>query len=637
MSISTNLFVTQSGQYTDISNVFQAGSSGLTTKIYKGGVDIGTFFSAYITGNPKADFTKIYLGGEDLATKFAKKTDNVFENLISRINPLSYTSGSTTLTDSVSGNTWTLTNCTYNALRKTIVLNGSSSFIYYSGSIANWNTSIFTFVIYYYRTSNGNGSTLFNINRTPTNVNNESVFKENSYFDYVEPDYGVNIAASDFSDTSDRSRWTMYTVVKNGATVTVYSNSTPVATKTGTLKTVTSSHYCIGKDFRDNINTSYLPGEIYFAGFWNVALNSTDVKNLYTYFTNATFVFSNSVGTDQTLTGNQNKLYYFWNVGNEIQASYLNSVTIRISGAKNNNGYMPTYTALTIPGTNGNPDIIIESIYDTLGINNIVVKPITRTFTNDKTNSEIKSNYIVHFDWSTMEPAGRYFDYVAVSNVTLAAPVITAEFTPKLITTGLTNYYNITAYSSGNTLQNLANNANDITIYNNPTYQSTTKTLLFNGTNQFLKCNNSITFQSISIWYKQLEQPSTAPYSKYLFDGRPTASESWVYRGEYSGTASSDDVGPMWKNCYFDGRSNETPVGVVGRFTNDTWHNVTYTSDTSKTSSSFRFFTNQGENESMRIDVAAILIYNRQITQEENSQNHTYFYNILKRAGVPLP
>ena len=630
MAQSTNIFVTPStGQYTDISNVFQAGSSNVITKIYKGGVDIGTFFNARSTGDTQsAESTKIYLGGQDLATKFAKKTDNVFANLISRINPLSYTSGSTTLTDSVSGDTWTLTNCTYNALRKTIVLNGSSSFIYYSGSIANWNTSIFTFVIYYYRTSDGNGSTLFNINRTSTNVNNQSVFKENSYFDYVEPDYGVNIAASDFSDTSDRSRWTMYTVVKNKATVTVYSNSTPVATKTGILKTVTSSHYCIGKDYRDNL--SYLPGEIYFAGFWNVALNSTDVKNLYTYFTNATFVFSNSDGTDKTLMDNENKLYYDWNVGSEIQASYLNSVTIRISGAKNNNGYMPTNTALKIPGTNGNPATTIESIYETLGINNTVVKPITRTFTNDKTNSEIQSSYIVHFDWSTMEASGRYFDYVAVSNVRLA-PVITAEFTPKLITTGLKNYYNITTYSSGNTLKNLINNENDITIHNNPTYQYT-RTLLFNGTNQFLKCNNNITFQSISIWYKQLDQGD--PNARYLFDGRSTASESWVYRG-----TGQDNVGPMWKNCYFDGRSNETPVGVVGRFVgqDNTWHNVTYTSNTLKTSTTFRFFTNAYENEPMKIDVAAILIYDRQITQEENSQNHTYFYNILKRAGVPLP
>ena len=141
----------------------------------------------------------------------------------------------------------------------------------------------------------------------------------------------------------------------------------------------------------------------------------------------APFTVSNSVGTDVTRQGTD-KLLYYWNLGN-IQNSYLNSVTIRISGATNNSGYMVLNTWIT---SSSDPwadrrNITSQAIGDTN------VLPRTVNFTD----ALISANNFIVFDWTTMA-AGRLFNYVAVSNTTdtsfgnyMPAPVITAVFTPR--------------------------------------------------------------------------------------------------------------------------------------------------------------------------------------------------------------
>ena len=214
---------------------------------------------------------------------------------------------------------------------------------------------------------------------------------------------------------------------------------------------------------------------------------------------------------------------------------------------------------------------------------------------------------------------------------------------PALVTSGLVNHYNFTdtscyypltgAGAAVTSITNLVNSTADMSLVNSPTYLPFSKTLFLDSSvgNQHLLRSSSTTFQSISIWYRQYAQPAGP---RYLFDGQggpPYAANSWVYRG-----GSTNDVGPMWTNCYFDGGSNITPVGIVGRYTDLTWHNVTYTSTTQATSGAFRIGANSTGIESMTIEIAVILIYNRQITQAENTQNYNYYNNLLNNNGLFL-
>jgi len=73
MAQNTNIFLTVSGQYRDISNIFQPGTSSVVTKIYKNGTDIGTFFNLTAGIGRNANPTKIYLaGGTDMSSTFNK-------------------------------------------------------------------------------------------------------------------------------------------------------------------------------------------------------------------------------------------------------------------------------------------------------------------------------------------------------------------------------------------------------------------------------------------------------------------------------------------------------------------------------------------------------------------------------------
>jgi hypothetical protein len=140
------------------------------------------------------------------------------------------------------------------------------------------------------------------------------------------------------------------------------------------------------------------------------------------------FTVNTSNATDITIQQTP-KLMYYWYLGS-IQNSYLNSVTIRISGATNNGGYMVLNTWISSNQSNPWAD---QRNYTSQAINDMTVQPRTINFTN----ALISANDFILFDWTTMA-GGRVFNYVAVSNANdttyfnyMPAPVITAQFTPR--------------------------------------------------------------------------------------------------------------------------------------------------------------------------------------------------------------
>jgi hypothetical protein len=149
--------------------------------------------------------------------------------------------------------------------------------------------------------------------------------------------------------------------------------------------------------------------------------------NSYGLYSVLPFIVNTSIGTDVTRQGSD-KLLYYWNVGN-IPPSYLNYVTIRISGATNNGGYMVLNTWITSNQSNQWADI---RNYTSQSISDTTVQPRTINFTN----VSIEPNDWIVFDWTTMG-SGRLFNYVAKSNVvdpspnTIPGPVIISQFTPR--------------------------------------------------------------------------------------------------------------------------------------------------------------------------------------------------------------
>lgn len=200
-------------------------------------------------------------------------------NLLVDLRGTSYSSGGATWTNSVDNSTWSMTNTTYDAIYGGPLFNGSSTFAYRS-SITNWNGLTFTIICYYYKNSTNTGDVILNANRTSANITNEAVFNENRYFDYSSV-FGLDFGTT---TTINTSGLVMNSFVKNNATGTLYRNNSANGTQTAaTTVTVGNADFSIGKDYRDNI--SFLNGTIKRYIIYNIALNATDISNIYAILT----------------------------------------------------------------------------------------------------------------------------------------------------------------------------------------------------------------------------------------------------------------------------------------------------------------------------------------------------------------
>ena len=132
-----------------------------------------------------------------------------------------------------------------------------------------------------------------------------------------------------------------------------------------------------------------------------------------------------------------------------------------------------------------------------------------------------------------------------------------------------------------------------------------------------MQTTSTTSFKTISIWYKQLAKSTASPI--YLFDGRLVSTgfdnQSYIF---YT------SIGTYWTNMYRDGGSNLTPTFSGAEFANDTWHNVTFTSSSVAVTGNLTFCGRYSINECANLQVAAVLVYNRQISQAENAQNYAY-------------
>jgi len=202
--------------------------------------------------------------------------------LIVKLDGASYSAGGGTWTDSVASANWTMSGTTYEAATQSVVFSSSLAYV---SSVANFNSSAHTVVMYYYRTGNSpnpsgiatTGAVLYQIARSPSEVQTEIVVYEPTMWEYYS---GFTLSFDANTSLSGTTGWVMRGFVKNGGTGTFYLNGLPDGTQTvGTASPTANRDFCIGRDYRDS--NSFLQGKVALFAMWNVALSASEIASVH--------------------------------------------------------------------------------------------------------------------------------------------------------------------------------------------------------------------------------------------------------------------------------------------------------------------------------------------------------------------
>jgi len=138
------------------------------------------------------------------------------------------------------------------------------------------------------------------------------------------------------------------------------------------------------------------------------------------------------------------------------------------------------------------------------------------------------------------------------------------------------------------------------------------------GNNSHLQISSVSNITTVSLWY--YEHSNYTP--RYLLDMRTGGSNGWIYS---SGPGSDWSTGTLYKN---GGSSLTVSWTNIQSFNN--WVNTTVIANSPATDD-INLFSRHSDTEGMDVTFGYGLIYNRVITEEENTQN----YNALKsRFGL---
>lgn len=123
---------------------------------------------------------------------------------------------------------------------------------------------------------------------------------------------------------------------------------------------------------------------------------------------------------------------------------------------------------------------------------------------------------------------------------------------------------------------------------------------------------------TVSLWYYQHSNTTT----RYLLDMRTGGSNGWIYNSGPGGNWSS---GTLYKNG-----GNSQSITWSNIETLNQWQNITVIANTPATDD-MNLFSRYTDNEGLDVTFGLALVYNRTLTQSEN----TYNYNVVKtRFGL---
>lgn len=175
-------------------------------------------------------------------------------------------------------------NCTYDAQYKAINLNGINSHLHTPNGIPNFNSTVYTIILYYYKMGQSSHGGLLTMNRTSSNIENQLFFSDTDflplvYFDYTSASASVRTINSTYNPIT-RPGWRMMTLVRNNTTVAHYFGTRLNGMGSSTFNnTVGNSQVAIGNNFRDN--NFHLNAKMCRVLMYNTALSHDQIKGIY--------------------------------------------------------------------------------------------------------------------------------------------------------------------------------------------------------------------------------------------------------------------------------------------------------------------------------------------------------------------
>ena len=181
---------------------------------------------------------------------------------------------------------------------------------------------------------------------------------------------------------------------------------------------------------------------------------------------------------------------------------------------------------------------------------------------------------------------------------------------------GRTTMTNLVDYSSATLNGTYSDDKNDkartIRLENTDSVQD-------DNNQSYIQLQSLTNITTVSLWYYQ---HSTAGDARYLLDMRTGGSGGWIYDGSIGSNWSS---GTLYKNG-----GNSQSITWSNIETLNQWQNITVIANT-PASDDMNLFSRFSDNEGLDVTFGLALVYNRVLTQAEN----TYNFDVVKtRFGL---
>jgi hypothetical protein len=168
---------------------------------------------------------------------------------------------------------------------------------------------------------------------------------------------------------------------------------------------------------------------------------------------------------------------------------------------------------------------------------------------------------------------------------------------------------------SGSTLNDLSGNGNNGTLNGTYNYFDNyvsieNKNALATGNVSYIQSPSLTNITTVSFWFNPQTETGIA---RYLLDMRTGGAGGWIY---------SVSSGSNWSTgkLYFNGGNAQSISWATINASIGTWRNVTVVANTPATDN-INLFGRNSNNEGYDVLFGMVLIYNREITKDENQQN----------------
>lgn len=286
---------------------------------------------------------------------------------------------------------------------------------------------------------------------------------------------------------------------------------------------------------------------------------------------------------------------YWWGNDYTVASGYAQGNTVSFTYDTGTRAAFINNSAQTTAGSSGRNS---STLSNTIGVANNNTEFL---------NGELYNVYLFNSNLSTTER--QIFDQVVIPTYNLTTADLIAYIDPA----------NINSYSGvGSTMSNMVNNSavtlsGSFTFSNNVIRLNNTSTTDANANTAYLRFGTLTNITTVSAW---IYIHGVTSIARNLLDGRS---------GMTNGFIANSGVGTDWSSgtLYINGGSAQATTWANIE-TAGTWRHVTVVANTPGTSA-LTMFARSTNIEGLNVSFGPILIYNRIISQAENTENYNFF------------